>query len=56
MIDDLDINAILTSSKVFSDLKMVAHIGYKDDDCRITPVCIMLQKMSWFGKSFNVTK
>ena len=51
------IDKILISNKVQYGKKGNKHfIGYKDDDYKIKPLCIMLPKISGYAKSFDGTK
>ena len=53
MIYDLDIEKILVSNNVSFDKKDYKYFfGYKDDDYKIKPLCIMLQKVSGYAGNF----
>lgn len=47
MTDDIDIDETVMSSKVSSGEENYKYfMGYKDDDYKIKPLCIMLPKTS----------
>ena len=57
LIDDVDIDKILISNKASFGQKGYQHfIGYKYDDYKINPLCIMLSKIRGYVKSFDENK
>ena len=53
---DVDINKIIVSNKIFLGKKGFKYfIGYEDND-KVTPLCIMLPKMSGYRRNYNETK
>ena len=54
LIDDVDIDKILISNKAsFGQKGYQYFIGYKYDDYKINPLCIMLSKIRGYVKSFD---
>ena len=52
----MDIDKILISNKIsFGSKGFQCFIGYKDDN-RIKPLCMVLPKISRYGKRFDETK